>query len=93
MKDQELIFRVHAIQRMFERNISETEVRDVLENGEEIESYPDDLPFPSRLMLGRSGGCPIHVLASDDLKALVTMVITVYTPDPARWDAGFRRRR
>ncbi|MGC9260788.1 MAG: DUF4258 domain-containing protein [Phycisphaerae bacterium] len=30
MKDQELIFRVHAIQRMFERNISETEVRDVL---------------------------------------------------------------
>src|SRR5688572_438607 len=42
-----LVFRVHAIQRMFERGIGETTVRDVLQNGEEIESYPDDLPYPS----------------------------------------------
>jgi hypothetical protein len=62
----DLIFRVHAIQRMFDRGIRETDVRDVLEHGEVIEAYPDDLPYPSRLMLGHCGGRPVHVLASDD---------------------------
>ena len=66
MAYDDLIFRVHAIQRMFDRGISETDVRDVLEHGEVIEAYPDDLPYPSRLMLGHCGGRPVHVLASDD---------------------------
>ena len=89
----ELIFRVHAIQRMFERDISEVDVRGVLENGEQIASYPEDLPFPSRLMLGRCRGRYVHVLASDDPTARATVVVTVYIPDPQRWDAAFRRRR
>jgi len=58
-----------------------------------IESYPDDLPFPSRLMLGWCDGRTIHVLASDDSDNQVTVVITVYEPDPAQWDATFTRRR
>jgi len=89
----ELIFRVHAIERMFERDISEVDIRDVLENGKVIESYPDDAPFPSRLMLGWCDGRAIHVLASDDSDNQVTVIITVYQPDPARWDATFTRRR
>lgn len=89
----ELIFRVHAIERMFERGISETDVRDVLENGEEIEAHPQDVPFPSRLMLGYCGGRPVHVLASDDSSLRVTVIITVYEPDPNRWDPTFKRRR
>ncbi len=88
-----LIFRIHAVQRMFERGISDTDVRDVLENGQVIEAYPDDLPFPSRLMLGRCAGLPVHVLASDDEQDQATVVITVYVPDQARWDAAFKRRR
>lgn len=46
------VFRVHAIQRMFQRQVSKQDVRVVLETGETIESYPDDAPFPSRLVLG-----------------------------------------
>jgi len=47
-----LVFRVHAIQKMFERTISEEDVRAVILSGEVIREYPDDTPYPSRLMLG-----------------------------------------
>ena len=46
---ERLVFRVHAIQRMYQRSISEEEVRIVIKTGETIEDYPDDLPYPSRL--------------------------------------------
>lgn len=88
-----LIFRVHAIQRMFQRGISKDDVRSVLESGRLIEEYPDDHPDPSRLVLGWSGSRPIHVVASDDLNTHETIVITVYEPDPAKWEASFSRRR
>jgi len=37
---------------MARRNISAAEVRRVLTDGETIEEYPDDTPYPSRLVLG-----------------------------------------
>jgi hypothetical protein len=49
---ERLIFRVHALQRMFQRRITEADVREILQVGEVIESYPDDTPYPSRLILG-----------------------------------------
>ena len=78
---------------MYERDVSETDVRDVLENGEVIEADPDNLPYPSRLMLGYPGGRAVHVLASDDPDVQATIVITVYEPDIGRWDSTFRHRR
>jgi hypothetical protein len=45
-------FRVHAIQRMFRRGVSVEAIRQVLATGETIERYPDDTPYPSRLVLG-----------------------------------------
>jgi hypothetical protein len=54
-----LIFRVHALQRMFERGISEREVRAVLESGRVIEDYPHDFPYPSRLLLGFVNARPL----------------------------------
>jgi len=93
MSYDDLVFRVHAIQRMFERGINETDVRDVLENGEVIESYPDDAPYPSFLVLGFVGGRPIHVVASDASDQHATVVISVYEPDLRRWDQTYRYRR
>jgi hypothetical protein len=43
-----IIYRQHAIQRMFERNISDSEVKAALKDGITIEDYPDDAPYPSR---------------------------------------------
>jgi hypothetical protein len=67
-----LVFRVHAIERMFRRRISEVDVRHVLTNGEEIESYPEDTPYPSRLVLGWRGSRPIHVVAAEDAESPIS---------------------
>jgi len=87
-----LVFRVHAIQRMFQRKISKEEVRQVVATGETIETYPMDKPFPSRLILGWSGSRPIHVVAADDASAQETIIVTVYQPDIEEWESGFKRR-
>ena len=52
IESHQLVFRTHAVKRMFQRHISEKEVRHVIENGEIIEPYRDDTPYPSRLVLG-----------------------------------------
>jgi len=88
-----LVFRVHAIARIFERRITEEEVRTTLEGGETIENYPDDTPYPSRLMLGWAAGRPIHVVAADNRQDEEVIVITVYEPDPDLWEPGFKRRK
>ena len=88
-----LIFRVHAIKRMYQRDIQEEVVRDVLENGETIEDYPDDTPYPSRLVLGWHGLRPIHVVVADNTDDQVSIVITTYEPDPGAWENDFKRRK
>ena len=88
-----IIFRVHALQRMFERGISYEQARQVLERGETIEDYSSEMPEPGRLILGFQGKRPIHIVASENSKANETTIITVYTPDPNRWNKDFRSRR
>ena len=53
-----LVFRIHAIKRMFQRRISKEDVQEVLETGETIETYPDDKPYSSRL-----GGMLVHSIS------------------------------
>lgn len=88
-----IIFRIHATKRMFERDVSEVEIRKVLENGETIESYPTDTPYPSRLVLGWVENRPLHVVVADNLDENEWIVITVYEPDPKRWEADYKRRK
>jgi hypothetical protein len=78
---------------MFERGISEEAVRATLKGGEIIESYPDDTPYPSRLVLGWPMGRPLHVVAADNRQQGEIIVITVYEPDPALWESDYRRRK
>lgn len=87
-----LVFRAHAIQRMFQRRVRIQDVQAVLTFGEIIEDYPLDTPYPSRLVLGWSEGRPLHVVAADNAQDQETYVITVYEPDPALWSSDFRRR-
>ena len=87
-----LVFRVHALQRMFERQISPDDVSAVIGSGETIEDYPQDKPYPSRLVLGWRGGRPVHVVVAHNLSDNELIVITVYEPDAGLWDHNFRRR-
>ena len=88
-----LIFRVHALQRMVERHIREADVQHVLDTGTTIESYPDDQPYPSRLVLGWVASRPIHVVIADAQALQETIVITVYEPDPERWETDYQTRK
>jgi hypothetical protein len=76
---------------MFQRKVSNADVQDVVENGEVIRKYPDDKPYPSRLILGWRGKRPLHVVAADHDDE--TIIITVYEPDPAIWEADFKRKK
>jgi hypothetical protein len=87
----ELRFTAHALARMFERSISPEECQLVFENGEAIETYPNDEPFPSELRLGFVNGRPIHLVVSCDEETV--HVITAYEPTLDRWEQGFAKRR
>ncbi len=88
-----LVFRLHALQRMFSRNISEEEVRFVVETGEIIENYENDTPYPSRLILGKVVLKNLHVVAAVNDEEKEIIVVTVYEPDPHLWDNKFKTRR
>ncbi|MEX2162582.1 MAG: DUF4258 domain-containing protein [Anaerolineales bacterium] len=92
MRSERVIFRVHALQRMFEREISLADIINTIEHGEIIEEYPKDEPYPSHLMLGWSGERPIHIVVGAGEQE-TAIVITVYQPDADKWDTSFKHRR
>ena len=86
-------FRLHAVQRMFERGITTIDVKEVIKNGKTLEKYSDDKPFPSYLLLGFVKGKSLHVVVAIDNENKKAIIITVYEPDPKLWQAGFERRK
>lgn len=89
-----IILKLHAVQRMTKRKISLEDIAYVLDTGEIIEEYPDDQPFPSRLMLGFCGTRPVHVVvANHPAEPEDSHIITVYEPNIFEWDSSFRRRK
>ena len=87
-----LTYGVHAVERMFERGISEDDVRTVLMDGEEIETYRNT-PYPGRLLLGWCGTRPIHVVVHENRQEDQLIIITTYEPQPDLWEFGFKRRK
>jgi len=53
---------------MFERDIFEEDSEDAIENGERIEKYPDDKPYPSFLAL-KFFQKPLHVVFAKNANA------------------------
>lgn len=90
---QKLLFRVHAVQRMFERNVSVKQVIRSLQTGETIEDYSAEMPEPGRLILSFQRKRPVHVVTSENPDTNETTIITVYIPDPNKWNRDFKSRR
>lgn len=61
--------------------------------GKRIENYPNDLPYPSYLVLYFINHRPIHVVAADSIPDRVTIVITAYEHEPDKWEKSFEERR
>ena len=88
-----LRFKVHAITQMEERNLSADDVRMALDSGEDIESRPDDPPYPARLVLGFCPDGALHVAVRDNIADDEIIIETAYRPDPALWEPDLKTRR
>jgi len=78
---------------MAERGIDPGDVVSILRTGTVIKEYPDDTPYPSRLIAGWIAEQPVHSVAADNACDNEDIIITVYEPDPRKWEPDFLTRR
>ena len=90
-KPQNIVITQHSRKRFTERNIKLTDVIEGIKTETIIEEYPDDFPFPSCLILGKTNGVPIHICASTN-EGLI-YIITAYIPNYEKWEDDFRTRK
>ena len=90
---QRILYLPHAAKQMMrpDRMISPFEIRGVIDGGEIIEDYPDDVRGHSCLMLGRGDAeRPLHVVCAP--KEDYLGIITAYIPTVENWEEGFSVR-
>lgn len=91
-----VVYTRHARQEMLGEEygrIAEREIFEAVQEGEVIESYPNDEPYPSILILGKTRqGKAIHIVCAYSEQDELAIIITAYRPDPSRWIDGRRRR-
>ena len=92
MEDYSVVYRLHAIQRMFERNVSVDELRNIINEGKVIERYKNDSPYPSRLVLGKVNDRSLHIVITENKTEKKMIVITVYEPEKRKWIKNDERR-
>ncbi len=88
----DVILTHHVLQRIRERQVERDDLFNVILNGEIIEQYPNDYPFPSCLILGNSiNGAPLHIVCG--LGKNKVWVVTVYIPDFDEWEMDLKTRK
>ena len=91
-ENDEVLISDHVAMRFRQKGLKVKNIRFAVNNGEIIEQYPDDYPFPSCLILGKTiDGKYIHVVMSDEGK--MSRIITAYYPDPNKWDDQLKVRK
>jgi len=76
----------HADEEAVNDNLTYEEIYYSVMQGEIIEDYPNDNPYPSCLIMGKNfSGEPIHSVWAYNPESLWTVLITVYRPNPERW--------
>ena len=74
--------------------ILEEEVSESVLEGKIIEAYPDDEPYPSCLIYGRtSDDRPLHIVCAYSEEDSLAIIITAYQPHPDQWIDFTRRRK
>jgi hypothetical protein len=85
--DDSITLTEHLLTRMRQRQIRLKDIKYTIENGEIIEQYPTDYPFPSCLINGDN----MHIVCSIGEGRLY--IITAYRPSPEQWEAEGKKRR
>ena len=83
--------KLHAIQRINERGVLPSDIRDALLQCVLVEDYPDDRRGPSCLVWGKTAtGRDLHLVCG--LTEETVWVITIYDPDMDKWESPIKRR-
>jgi len=83
----------HADEEAQDDNLNYDEIFFSVVQGEIIEQYGKDRPFPSCLVYGCTfEGEPVHSVWAYNEQTRWAVLITVYRPDPERW-INWRKRR
>ena len=82
----------HAFLRFSARKIRIDDVMCAIQDGEIIEQYPDDYPFPSCLVLGLSTTkSNLHIVCGIGKEKI--WLITAYYPTTDKWENDFKTRK
>lgn len=96
-KTERLYYTGHARDEMEAEElgeIREEEVTEAVLEGNIIETYQEDEPYPSCLIYGRtSNNRPLHVVCAYSYEDSLAIIITAYQPDPEQWIDFTRRRK
>ena len=88
----DVIFTQHVLERIRQREVKKDDLFNIIMNGEIIEQYPSDFPFPSCLILGDSiNGNPLHIVCGFGKNKV--WVVTVYIPSPDEWQPDLKTRK
>lgn len=92
INDNKIRWTNHVIVRLFQRNITQEDIEKALLNGEIIEEYENDYPYPSCLVCGINvNNKIIHVVCGYNGEEL--WIITAYYPDNKEWKDDFKTRK
>lgn len=84
----------HILLRLIQRGISIDDVLTAIFNGEIIEEYPDDYPFPSFLIMGfRNPGNALHIVCAINSVDNELWLITAYVPGKDKWMDDLKTRK
>ena len=82
----------HCVVRLFQRNISQENIENALLNGEIIEEYENDYPYPSCLVYGINLNDEVlHIVCG--LNEIELWIITAYYPDNIKWEEDLKKRK
>ena len=90
---ESVLVKDHAAMRMLYRNISQAELTELIESGEVVEDYPNDFPFPSKLIFKLVNNRPLHAVIAMDTENKVLIIVTVYEPDSQKFESDFITRK
>lgn len=85
----------HAVGKLVTEGLSRQEVERALKTCEIVEDYPmATRPLPDCLVLGWvQAQDPLHAVVALDRKSDRIFVVTIYCPDPRRWEDDWKTRK
>lgn len=92
VRDGKIRWTNHLMIRLLQRNITQKDIENAIINGEIIEEYEDDYPYPSCLVYGINlKNQVLHIVC--ELNEVELWVITAYYPDNIKWKKDLKTRK